>query len=783
MQPLIGFIGPSYTLRSPNLDAQRCINLLPELNELGTGKNHEIAALIRTPGLKLVQAGANTTVEPSVSTYDVLPSGGNRGLYLSSSGRLFGVTGNIFWELLDIADTAGAQIPQKDMIVARGTIQTYTGPVSMTDNGNQLILVDGQTGYIYNLVAANVAPPPATGASLPPANPTVATDLLDGPNHWTNVNGALTPADSSFATVALPAIVGGASSTLKLSKYGIGNPSQPILGIQAVISLSAAGTTAFPVNVQLTKNGAATGSVKTITPSVGAGLQPFTLGGAGDLWGASLIGADLASDDFGIIIKVPANGHPGGLTGGQLTNNGRYTTPPTMVEIIGGGGTGATATIHTQFVPTIGWVVTGFTVTNLGHDYTSAPGVVFTDGDPIINATAVMFYTPPTSLAYTVSVDSGPLTVFVPNGVVVVDPNSVAGAFFEISDTDFPKAPSGRLDGGPVRVAFMDGYFIVPTASTRQFQISALYDGTDWDGLDIGLKEGAPDNLSTLIVANRQLWLLGEQTAEVWFNTGDPDFPFARIQGAFLEQGIAARETLQELDGGVYWVTKSRNGDAMVVQGLQLTSPRRISTYPLEEAIKSYGDISGATAYTYQEGGHSFYALNFPSADTTWHFDTSTSLWHERQSTTSVGYLSRHRAQTHAFYQGRHIVGDFESKNLYELSNSTYDDNGLPLPVIRSSPHVSSDGERIFFAAMQLDMETGKGLTSGQGSDPQVVLDMSDDGGHTWSREKITSAGKIGEYKRRVMWRRLGQSRDRVFRVKITDPIPVTLISALVEAQ
>lgn len=784
MQPLIGFIGPSYTLKSPNLDAQRCINLFPELNELGTGKNHEIAALIRTPGLKLVQAGIDTTVTPNVSTYDALPNGGNRGMYLSSAGRLYGVTGNIFWELLDIADTTGAQTPQKDFIVARGTIQTYSGPVSMTDNGVQLILVDGQTGYIYNLVAANVVPPPSSGASLPVANPTVATDLLDDTNHWTNVNGALTDSDSSLASVHLPTS-GGGSSRLRLNTYGIGNPNQAILGIQAVISLSAAGTTAFPVNVQLTKNGAPTGSVKTITPAVGTGLQPYTLGGSGDLWGATLGGADIGTTQFGIDIQVPGNGHAGGLSSLSLTDHGKYSSPPTGVAYSGGGpGTGLAVTFHTIFQPTIGWIVGSVTPLNLGSGYTSAVTISFTGGVSIEDAQATANYSPATSVDYIVSVDSAPITVFVPMGApVVVDPDTLAGAFFEISDTDFPKAPSGRLTGGAVTVSFMDGYFIVPTANTRQFQISALYDGTSWDGLDIGLKEGSPDNLSTLLVANRQLWLLGEQSTEVWFNSGDPNFPFTRIQGAYMEQGIAARETLKELDGGVYWVTKSRNGDAMVVVALQLTLPTRISTYPLEQTIKTYGDISGATAYTYQEGGHSFYALNFPTAGTTWFFDTSTRLWHERQSTTSTGFLNRHRAQTHAFYQGRHIVGDFERRNIYELSNSTYDDNGSSLPVIRSSPHTANNGERMFFAALQLDMESGKGLTTGQGSDPQVILQVSDDGGHKWSQEQKASAGKIGEFKRRVKWNRLGQSRDRVFRVTITDPVPVTLISALVEAQ
>ncbi len=77
---------------------------------------------------------------------------------------------------------------------------------------------------------------------------------------------------------------------------------------------------------------------------------------------------------------------------------------------------------------------------------------------------------------------------------------------------------------------------------------------------------------------------------------------------------------------------------------------------------------------------------------------------------------------------------------------------------------------------LQLDMEVGLGLATGQGSDPQVMMRWSDDGGKTWSNEYMRSAGKQGEYKKRIIWRRLGRGRDRIFEFVVSDPIAFSII-------
>lgn len=345
-------------------------------------------------------------------------------------------------------------------------------------------------------------------------------------------------------------------------------------------------------------------------------------------------------------------------------------------------------------------------------------------------------------------------------------------AFSEITDEDFPGADV---------VVFQDGYFIFNISGTGKFGITNL-NSTEIDALDFTVSDGNPDKVLSIISDHRDLYVFNEKTIEVFFNSGNADFPFERIQGAFIEHGIAAPFTAAKGNNTVFWLGRSENGAGIVymAQGYQ---PQRISTHAVEFAIQSYGDVSTATGYTYQHDGHFFYVLNFPNAKTTWVFDSTTGLWHER-AYLFQGQLDRHRAETHAFAYAKHIVGDYETGKLYELTNEVYTDDGSPIMRRRAAPHMSDGLTKLFCSRFQLDMETGIGLDGvGQGTNPQVMLDFSDDGGHTWKCETWRSAGKIGETKHRVIWTRLGSFRDRVWRVTITDPVKAILLGAEVSIE
>lgn len=352
--------------------------------------------------------------------------------------------------------------------------------------------------------------------------------------------------------------------------------------------------------------------------------------------------------------------------------------------------------------------------------------------------------------------------------------NMSTDTFAEITDSEFYPADL---------VTFQDGYFIFNRTGTAQFFFCD--DGSlNFSGTDIATAEGSPDDLVGLISAYQNLYLIGPKSTEVFYNSGDADAPFQRIQGAVIEVGCVAAHTIAKLGGSVGWLGQDKDGYGIVyrTEGYQA---KRISTPAVETVIRGVDpdDIGDARAWTYQQGGHLFYCLNLPGVDATWVYDGSTGFWHERTYLGSWGQ-ERHRADCHAVAFGLNIVGDYESGRIYALDAEKYTDNGTAIVRMRRAPHLSKDGKLIRHNAFRLDLETGVGLSGAsttQGADPQAMLRWSDDGGHTWSNERWVSIGQIGKFKTRALWRRLGMSRDRVYEVSISDPVKTVLIGAELE--
>jgi hypothetical protein len=236
------------------------------------------------------------------------------------------------------------------------------------------------------------------------------------------------------------------------------------------------------------------------------------------------------------------------------------------------------------------------------------------------------------------------------------------------------------------------------------------------------------------------------------------------------------------MDNGLFWLGRDRRGEGIVYRANGYTGIR-ISTHAVEWQIQQYDDISDAIAYTYQQDGHSFYVLVFPSANTTWVYDAATQAWHERAGFTD-GNFTRHRGNCQMAFNNKVVIGDFENGNIYAFDLDDFSDNGgiqKWLRTWRALPTGTNNLRRTAQHTLQLDCESGVGLNLGQGSDPQVMLRFSDDGGHTWSNEHWKSMGKIGEYYKRVLWRRLGMTtklRDRVYEVSGTDPVKIAIMGA-----
>lgn len=358
------------------------------------------------------------------------------------------------------------------------------------------------------------------------------------------------------------------------------------------------------------------------------------------------------------------------------------------------------------------------------------------------------------------------------NGTQIMVVDGTAGYIYDIGTEAFTQITAEGYPGDSATVTFLDGYFIVDNPANKgRFHKSALYDGTSWNALDYATAESNPDALVAVLAEKSLLGLWGEFSSEVWANTGALDFPFSRMQGGTTEWGLAARWSLVKFDDSLIWLARNRLGQVSVVRG----AGERVSTPDLDYLFSTYSSVSDATGYAYMLNGHPMYALNFPSASRSWLFDGKTGAWSELQS---YG-LTRHRGETATSFLNRTMIGDFDNGRIYILSPDVYDDNGDTIAREITSPHTfSPDGQQAFISEVRVDLETGVGLATGQGSDPQIMLSFSRDNGHSFGTERWVSAGKTGQYRHRARWRRCGRARDLVVKLRITDPVQVNLIAA-----
>lgn len=376
------------------------------------------------------------------------------------------------------------------------------------------------------------------------------------------------------------------------------------------------------------------------------------------------------------------------------------------------------------------------------------------------------------------------------NGIslVIVDGTShgwevtlTTNAFAQITDPVFR---------GGDRADYLDTFLLFNVPGTPQFQSSDSLALT-FDPLWFANKESYSDLLVTLCVAKREIWLIGQQTTEVWYNTGASDFPFQEMAAVFIPHGCVAKYSVATVDNAVYWLSATREGQGIVIEGAGYQA-KRISTFAIEAEFATYAVISDAVGYTYQLGGHMWYVLAFPTEDKTWVFDKSTQLWHELAWIDNNGVEHRHRANCAALAYGDVVVGDWQNGNLYALDLAVFTDNGQPIKRVRSYPHMIADGKRVFYRQFLADIEAGNPggdsftllpgddfvredgtlylredgtdlLRESSASSGLLSLRWSDDRGHSYGNPVTQFAGATGAYLTSLQWQRLGMARDRVF--------------------
>lgn len=356
---------------------------------------------------------------------------------------------------------------------------------------------------------------------------------------------------------------------------------------------------------------------------------------------------------------------------------------------------------------------------------------------------------------------------------------------------DFTASPDSTFYV-PIIPATQDGYGIYIKQNSNQFYISDLDDFSRVNALSVAQENAWPDFLVAGVSVREELWLIGRTISRIWYDTGADPVPFEPRTNLTIKYGTIAPYSVAVGHNNIlFWLGNNEDGGRLAIMVTDY-APQIISKEPINNEWNTYERVDDAIGFVVQKGGHVFYHLIFPTADRTWVYDLTTQMWHEKRSSylnenpkASDSRLGRWRGNNYAYFGDKHLVGDAISGRILYLDSTNYTDVGTQVLRERTTRIMDKDLQRIFLNSLQIDVEAGEGITdrTGQGYDPQIMLQISKDDGITWGNELWRSIGKKGEYGKRVKWNRLGASRSFTFRIKTSDPVYNVILGAVAELE
>jgi hypothetical protein len=614
-----------------------------------------------------------------------------------------------------------------------GQLGTTTGQVGITDNGTYVYITDGTNRYCWRI-----------------GNPSnaVFTATISGTTLTVTAmtNGVITTGQSLFGLLVTPGTV--------ITGYGTGSGGVGTYTLNISQTITNAETmNCAPVGSTFT--GTISGTTLSVTAVASGTIYP----------GQTVQGSGVTSNTV-----ITAYGNSIVLSYSITAGGTGYAVNDTVTVV--GGVYGSTPQVYTVSSVSSG-AVTGLTVYSQGS-YTTQP----------INPVSTTTSGSGSGLTLTLTFGSGSGNT----GSYTVSPSQTESTSETMYGLNFSTLPStdGPFQGADI-VDIVDNYFVYNHPGTQQWAASNILSPIT-PALSYGNKDGAPDNLVSLIVDHREVYLMGEESSEVWVDAGTFPFPFQRIPGTSTQHGIVAKFSVARLGNSFAYLSRNIRGQSQVML-MEGYIPKRISNHAVENTLVNQY-VEDAVAFTYQLEGHEVYVISFPTIDITWAYDITTDMWHKWLWCDNTNTYHRCRANCAAVFQNMVLVGDWQNGQIYELDPTNFTDNGQKVRRLRRAPHLVTDLQRQYFDELQIQFQPGVGLTGITfpinsevvGANPQAMLRWSNDGGSTWSREYWVSIGQIGKYKNRAIWRRLGWSRDRVFELVVTDPVNAVIVSSNLKA-
>lgn len=377
--------------------------------------------------------------------------------------------------------------------------------------------------------------------------------------------------------------------------------------------------------------------------------------------------------------------------------------------------------------------------------------------------------------------------------VVIVD-GSNEGWAIDMSTNAFGQIIDPSFYGAD-QVTFLDTFFEFNRPDTNQFYISLgmvtyalLTAGTSFDPLDIAAKSGSADPIVGIFTVNKNLWLVGELTTEPWIGTGAADFYFQQVQGAYVNHGCIAPYSIATTDTVGYWLMQDKAGKNMIVKTVGYDI-EEVSTPYLVSQFNSYETTADAIAFIFQIEDHAFYVIQFPTANVTWGMELKTGYWCQLGKWNSTdNTFDRWRANNAMHFDGKIIVGDFETGKNYKLNVDSALDGDDVMSFVRTFLHMMGGNfERVVYKAASVRIQPGTSdkpvASTDTDNEPEINLSWSDDGGRSFGFPVPQTMGRNGEYLTDPQWNKLGMGRDRIFKVQWNGPVITALNGAYVEAQ
>lgn len=310
-----------------------------------------------------------------------------------------------------------------------------------------------------------------------------------------------------------------------------------------------------------------------------------------------------------------------------------------------------------------------------------------------------------------------------------------------------------QIDGfeGSIMCDFLDQYMIGMKPDGTFWFTSDIGNPTSFSVFDVYSSEASPDALVGGLVTNREVWIFNKKTIEVFYNAGTR---FERNNGAVIQRGCSARNSIQLLNGVPFWL----GDDGRVYMGNGYRE-QAISTPPIEYEISKSSDLSNCHSYIWQSRGHSVYCLTMNDG-MTFCYDMATEIWHRRES-----FLSRNsNAWAVVMVNNKQYMIDRNDSKIY-LNDWEYfkdDDASGVLVCKRRTQYYHQNGEWMRCNRFELIMNTGDVPAN---TYSEVIVRYSDDSGRTWSNFKKVSLGSTGEYAKDIKFYNLGRTKNRLFEI------------------